>query len=417
MESSSADFMLEEYRQIANGYQDLHAQQNELVKFYLTLVAVPASLLAVVAQVPRVAAPESTAVAAELAALATPVAVPLMGALSIVGFMVVLALVTTRIEALQYVRTVNCVRRYFVEHDVEARLKRYLVLPDYDTVPGYSEGLTHRAFWNVTMVSTVNTVIFFVTVFSAISWRAPSLPIVQRAIEKVPGGPWGLSSLSALLWFGIQLVSCKVIQRNADRRYHPRFTAPFPAEWHIGIDLDGVLGDLAGAVISAAADEFGLDIKRTDITSHNLQECTALNGAQVAAIFEKGDVFRIMQPVPGASVSVKRLRATGWVVHIVTDRFWNHADWSTATRWLAQREIGWDHLNLVRADEKPAYASGHRLRFFVEDNYDTAVNLASVCERVYLLDTSYNQGSLPANIIRLSCWQDILADLTSARGR
>ena len=46
----TADFMLEEYKQIANGYQDLHAQQNELIKFYLTLVAVPASVLAVVAQ-------------------------------------------------------------------------------------------------------------------------------------------------------------------------------------------------------------------------------------------------------------------------------------------------------------------------------------------------------------------------------
>ena len=42
-----ADLMLEEYKQIANAYQDFHAQQNELVRSYLTLVALPVTVLAV----------------------------------------------------------------------------------------------------------------------------------------------------------------------------------------------------------------------------------------------------------------------------------------------------------------------------------------------------------------------------------
>jgi hypothetical protein len=117
MSDKSTQFMLEEYQQIANAYQDLHAQHNELVGSYLTMVALPASILAIVAQLVRIQSGANAVLLGTVSDVALPILIGLMVVLCFVGLSVTMALVTTRAEALLYVRTVNCVRRYFVEKD------------------------------------------------------------------------------------------------------------------------------------------------------------------------------------------------------------------------------------------------------------------------------------------------------------
>lgn len=393
------DFMLEEYKQIANAYQDLHAQQNELVRVYLTLVAVPASVLAVVAQLIGVESAHQATLPGTIAEVGMPVLLALMVALCLVGLAVVLALVFTRAEALLYVRTVNCVRRYFVEHDLERSLKRYLVLPDFDRrSPPYWEGPRTRSFWNVAMVAFLNSGVFFATCLSCLSW-------LGQAECRVP-----ISIFGAVAWFGLQEFLHWKFLTDAEKCHRVKFSDPFPGEGRIGIDLDGVLGDLAGEVIKMARSMFGVEIRREDITSHRLQECTNLTSEQVKEIFAS-TVFRTMAPVSGATEALRRLRSSGRIVHVVTDRFWSAQDWTVAKGWLDEHGFEWDHLNLVRAQEKAEYAQAHRISIFVEDNYETAVSLSSVCTKVYLLDRPYNQGRLPDKVIRASNWGDILNDL------
>jgi uncharacterized HAD superfamily protein len=48
----------------------------------------------------------------------------------------------------------------------------------------------------------------------------------------------------------------------------------------------------------------------------------------------------------------------------------------------------------------------------VEDRYDTACNLAKVCEQVYLFDKRYNQGELPSNVTRIAGWESLEKELT-----
>ncbi len=403
MASRTEDFMLEEYKQIANAYQDLHAQHNELVKFYLTIVAVPASVLALVSRIMSDKPIDPNSFFASIEGLIAPTMFILLFTLILIGVAVLLALINTRLEALLYVRTVNCVRRYFIEHDPQRDIKKYLKLPDYDLYPKYWEGPGHRSFWNVVMVVILNSaiaVVIFVIIFTQFSQCVPQLITFGILI-------FLLASVSQMLLY-------KKLCENKEKNYQVKFPTSSSNEYRIGIDLDGVLGDLALEVVKAANSKFGIEIKVEEITSHNLTECTALTSEQVNELFTTGNVFETMMPVLGSREALKLLRKKGYIVHILTDRFWSNRDWSISNAWLNENNIEWDHLNLVRAKEKSEYAQAQGIFAFIEDKLETAVDLSSVCKTVFLLDRPYNQGVLPKNVLRVSKWREITDILTGS---
>jgi uncharacterized HAD superfamily protein len=132
-----------------------------------------------------------------------------------------------------------------------------------------------------------------------------------------------------------------------------------------------------------------------------------LTSEQVRRIFSSGEVFDAAVPQDHAKTALYRLWHNGWAIHIVTDRFWRKKDRELARKWLEKHGFKWDYLRLVRAREKADYCDGEGISIFVEDNYDTAVSLSPVCDRVFLLDRSYNKGDLPENVARVDGWRDI----------
>jgi uncharacterized protein len=453
MADKTTEFMLEEYKQIANGYQDLHAQQNELIKTYLTLVAVPASILAIVVQfvdklpssteknstsvitplstdivqksiaqtlsaiekLTQTPAPVSTLTptqtnlsttifsravsSGDITGYAMPILLVLLFALTLIGFAVVMALTNTRAEALLYVKTVNGIRRYFVENDPKGNLNKYLVLPDFDAIPKYWEGFK-RTFWNVFLISLLNSAVCFASFYALFLW------IGKNGIL--------ISSVLAILYLFMQIIFYYCTMKKNDKKYEmsTKFKTPFSSQKRlIGVDLDGVLGNLADEVIKMANENYNLQIKIDDITSHRLQECTPLTLSQVCEIFESTNIFKNLKPVENACESVKKLRLNNWVVFVITDRFWTKQDWILTKAWLENNDFEWDHLNLVRAKDKSVYADAHKLTVFVEDNLQTALDLATVCEKVFLFDRTYNQGEVPDNVKRVTKWKEILREL------
>lgn len=394
MSDKTTDFMLEEYKQIANAYQDLHSQQNELVKSYLTIVAIPASVIALVIQLIEIDNISPATINETVSGIVMPLLLGLMFSLSFVGIAVLLALVSIRGEALLYVRTVNCIRRYFVENESSINLRDYLVLPDHDNYPPFWEGPSTRSFWNVTMVALLNSFFAFATFFSLFR---------LIGIESLLA-----SSIIACVWFVLQYFLHRILLQRREDNYNTKFEAPYLTKYKIGIDLDGVLNDLAGSVISIARDKYGINIVRSNITTHRLDNCTTLTPDQVKDIFSTPKIFEDVAPLSDAINALSTLSSKGYDVHILTDRFWNDNDWDIATNWLKRYGFKWNQLYLVHAKDKPEFSKSLGLKFFIEDNIGTAVELASVCKQVFLLDRPYNQGELPGNVFRVDDWNSIL---------
>jgi len=179
----------------------------------------------------------------------------------------------------------------------------------------------------------------------------------------------------------------------------------------LGVDLDGVLGDLAGSLIKVARQKYHRNIAREDITCYQLEACTGLTREQIDEIFDSTPVFQDMKPIRNAREVLGRLKRRGWQIHIITDRFRGKEGQRTAQVWLEKNRFTWDTLSLVRAWDKSEFARRHHLSFFIEDNYDTVKDLALVCTKVILFNKTYNQGPAIKNVVRVTTWQQIDSEM------
>lgn len=158
--SNTNDFMLEEYRQIAKAYGDLHTQKNDLLRYYIAIIGAGASVITLLSKI------------TENEQNVTPVnfivAIGLLSILlSLIGLIIFLSVIGVRIEMILYVRTINALRAFFVEKDKidqkdrDLLIKNFLVLPDYDeNTPPFRESYMTSFFWVIILIGLINSVIF-----------------------------------------------------------------------------------------------------------------------------------------------------------------------------------------------------------------------------------------------------------------
>lgn len=168
---------------------------------------------------------------------------------------------------------------------------------------------------------------------------------------------------------------------------------------NIGIDLDGVLGDFVTSMMKEALETYSIIIDPEKITAHDLTTCTPLTKPQMKKILGNEDVFKRMKPFLFAPAFTHYLHDAGWTIHVVTDRMMKM--WGVTYTWLMKNGFVWEHMYLCPANRKPIYAKAEKISVFIEDRLDTALALADICDTMYLMDKSYNQGELPKNVIRV----------------
>ena len=146
------EFMLKEYESIASAHFDSQAGLRQQFRFYLIIAAVPVTILGL-------ALKERSEKDLEMLTFFTlPTFMTLVFfAIGILGFLLLLSMIHTALDATMYARTVNGVRLYFVNRaqGLERGIEQYLVMPFDKKRPGY---VHYRAFfWQVVLISGVNT--------------------------------------------------------------------------------------------------------------------------------------------------------------------------------------------------------------------------------------------------------------------
>ena len=73
--------------------------------------------------------------------------------------------------------------------------------------------------------------------------------------------------------------------------------------------------------------------------------------------------------------------------------------------WFTERNIPFDHIELLGTDKKVKTAKQYGVELFFEDKHDTAVSIAEELKiPVILFDTPYNRLTIPNNVIRVNNW-------------
>ncbi len=180
-----------------------------------------------------------------------------------------------------------------------------------------------------------------------------------------------------------------------------------------GLDLDGVLCDLAPPVAARIARRFGVATHPSAWTRYDLRELELglPRSAFVAFLDETfGDpaLYAEAHPTDGAAYGLAALRDAGWRLVGITARPAHLAD--VTVRWLRSHGLDLDDVHHTPLGTKAEVARRLGVRATVEDNPVEAESLAAVCDS-WLLDRPYNRRDLVRRARRLQSWDDAVGRL------
>lgn len=176
-------------------------------------------------------------------------------------------------------------------------------------------------------------------------------------------------------------------------KIHPR---------HIGFDIDGVVADTAGAFIRLARDRYGLgDIKPTEITAFQVEDCLNIDTTKVEQIFAHlltDPIEHGLEPMPNAITVLNELATTAPLTFITA-----RPQKSPIEKWLTT------HLSPAAASTMRLVAMGEHdgkgehirmmgLQYFIDDRAETCIRLAEEGLSPYVFNQPWNRGRhlLPA---------------------
>lgn len=146
MSEQGSDFMVTEYDRISTAYFGLQNQVNDWFKSYLTVIGFPITVLvAILRLVPSEKEITFTSLPNILAGLLLIIA--------LLGLFITISIISMRMEMIMYARTINLVRRYFVDNN--EKLVDYLALPKTDTKPGFYEK-KDSLIWQISIMAIID---------------------------------------------------------------------------------------------------------------------------------------------------------------------------------------------------------------------------------------------------------------------
>lgn len=186
----------------------------------------------------------------------------------------------------------------------------------------------------------------------------------------------------------------------------------------IGVDIDGVISDIAGHLVQYAKSMYGCMITVEGITSENVETCSDLSADDVRGIFSTPLFFQSIPALPTAKDALNQLVRTGWKVVLMTDRFWYPEIQEDTLSWLKENNIPFHSILYVNKTEKAVWSGKMGIKYFIEDQLSNANLLSEVCNDVFLIDRPYNKGVTLPGVCRVSdiCEAVYLLNVSKGKG-
>ena len=178
----------------------------------------------------------------------------------------------------------------------------------------------------------------------------------------------------------------------------------------IGVDIDGVTSDSYTVWLGELNQYYGRNIEVLEDYNLHLVYDVSWDDMNNFFVEHVERLFMLPPPMKGAKQGIETLLGEGHEVVYVTARSPEEKD--VTLRWMDKYKIPYDHIIFAgMKSNKVDLIKEWQLELFIEDYMGNAEAIADSGTQVLLLDTTYNQGELPAGVTRCSNWMQIVKEI------
>lgn len=177
----------------------------------------------------------------------------------------------------------------------------------------------------------------------------------------------------------------------------------------IGIDIDGVVSDSYPAWLEELNRHYGKNITVLEDYEIHLVFDVPWDDMNDFFVENVDHLLSMPKPVPGAKEGIENLCREGHEVVYITAR--RPEEEQITREWLTKFGIPHDTVLFSGFKSKVDLVKQWKMDAFIEDHLANAQGISAAGIPVFLLTTSYNQGELPAKVIRCKDWGEIQESL------
>ncbi len=197
---------------------------------------------------------------------------------------------------------------------------------------------------------------------------------------------------------------------------------------NIGIDIDGVLTDIRKFTIEEGMKYCKQYQKGKLINPDAYDSCKVFDWDEKTDLdFWKKNIFIYAEknpPLIGASENIKKLKADGHKLYIITARWlaspktekqFAESDLlrekmrTTVKQWLKENEFVYDEI-IFSEEDKSSYIREKKIDIMIEDSPQNLKQLSKLTKMI-CYDWKYNKGIENENIYRCNNWHEIYAKI------
>jgi uncharacterized HAD superfamily protein len=182
----------------------------------------------------------------------------------------------------------------------------------------------------------------------------------------------------------------------------------------IGIDIDGTVTD-PGSIVSLMNESFGKNLRYEQCTDYNLAKVYDITEEEFLLWLDQhGERLYDQAPVHGAADQVLRQWHADHRLIYISAREARYMD--VTMKWFERFQIPYHDIELIGSHDKVGAAQKWQVDLFLEDRLENALQLSEALTiPVFLFDTPYNQGTLPALVHRVTSWEEVRDKLNRLR--
>ncbi|MDU0811477.1 5' nucleotidase, NT5C type [Bacillus siamensis] len=176
----------------------------------------------------------------------------------------------------------------------------------------------------------------------------------------------------------------------------------------LGIDIDGTV-TAQDTFVPYLNRSFHLSITLDDMTDYDLTKLLNITAEEFWEWMNvhEAAIYKEAQLAEFAKQALDGLKEEHRLIYITARR--SHLE-DVTLDWFANRDVHYDHIELVGSHHKVEAVKKHGIDLFFEDHHGNATMIAKEAGiPVILFDSPYNQLPTDSNIIRVQNWLEAVA--------